>query len=60
MTKMKKKIKEMTPEELRIYRHNNYLKHKIKRLASMKEYYQKNKDKIKEKANKRYRKKCGL
>lgn len=50
----------MTKEEYAQYRHNVYLKYAKSRQAKQKEYYQKHKEEIKAKANKRYREKCGL
>ena len=56
----KKMIKEMTKEELSIYRHNAYMKRREKQLQEQQEYYIKHKDEIRKKANNRYRIKCGL
>lgn len=53
-------IKTMTKEEYASYRHAVYLKYADSRRAKQKEYYQKHKEEIKAKANKRYREKCGL
>lgn len=56
----KKPIKEFTPDDWKEYRHKRYEKDKKRRLDYQKEYYKKNEDKIKQKANNRYRIKCGL
>ena len=53
-------IKTMTKEEYAQYRHSVYMKYAESRKAKQKEYYQKHKEEIKAKANKRYREKCGL
>ena len=53
-------IKTMSKEEYASYRHSVYLKYAESRRAKQKEYYQKHKEEIKAKANKRYREKCGL
>ena len=53
-------LKTMSKEEYAQYRHNVYLKYAESRRAKQKEYYQKHKEEIKAKANKRYREKCGL
>ena len=50
-------IKTMTKEEYASYRHNVYLKYAESRRAKQKAYYQKHKEEIKAKANKRYRNK---
>ena len=55
-----KLIKQFTAEELAAYNHKRYEKKKKVRLQYQKEYYKKNKAQIKEKANRRYRIKCGL
>ena len=55
-----KLIKQFTAAELAEYNHKRYEKKKEARLQYQKEYYEKNKAQIKEKANKRYRIKCGL
>ena len=55
-----KLIKQFTPEEKAAYRHQRYIQNRETLLARQKEYYEKNKAQIKEKANKRYRIKCGL
>lgn len=48
-------IKTMTKEEYAEYRHNVYLKHAELRRTKQKEYYEKHREEIKAKANKRYR-----
>ena len=55
-----KLIKQFTAEEMTEYRHKRYLKEKQQRLDYQKQYYQKHKLEIQNKANKRYRIKCGL
>ena len=55
-----KLFKNFTPEELKEYYHRRYEKDRESRIKYQKEYYQKNKTRIKEKANNRYRLKCGL
>lgn len=55
-----KLFKTFTPEEIKEYNHRRYEKDRESRLKYQKEYYQKNKSRIKENANKRYKIKCGL
>lgn len=55
-----KLIKQFTAAELAAYNHNRYEKEKEARLKYQKKYYQKHKEEILIKAEKRYRKKCGL
>lgn len=55
-----KLFKCFTPEELKEYNHRRYKKAREARLKYQREYYAKNKNRIKAKANKRYRIKCGL
>jgi hypothetical protein len=55
-----KLFKCLTPEEKAEYNHGRYEKARKDRLKYQKEYYQKNKTEIKEKANNRYKIKCGL
>ena len=55
-----KLIKQFTPEEKAAYNHQRYLRDKKDRLEYQKLYYQKHKLEIQNKANKRYRIKCGL
>ena len=58
---MKDKLfKCFTPEELKEYNHRRYEEAREARLKYQREYYKKNKIRIKTKANKRYRIKCGL
>ena len=56
----KKMIKEMTKEELSVYRHNAYMKRREKQLQKQHEYYVQHKQEIQKKANNRYKIKCGL
>jgi len=55
-----KLIKQFTPEENAEYNHRRYEKEKKSRLEYQKEYYQRNRERIKNKANERYKIKCGL
>lgn len=55
-----KPIKEMTPEELKAYRHKMYIKHREERLKWTHDYYIKHRDEIKFREKNRYRVKCGL
>ena len=58
---MKEKlIKCFTPEDWKKYNHDRYEREKQTRLEYQREYYQKNKNRIKKKAGERYRIKCGL
>ena len=55
-----KLIKQFTAAELAVYNHERYERKKKVRLKYQKDYYQKHKEEILVKAEKRYRKKCGL
>ena len=55
-----KLFKCFTPEEKAEYNHRRYEKEKKSRLEYQKGYYQRNRERIKNKANERYRIKCGL
>ena len=55
-----KLIKQFTAAELAAYNHKRYEKEKKARLKYQKDYYQKHKEEILMKSEKRYRKKCGL
>lgn len=55
-----KLIKQFTKEEKSEYNHKNYKENRDKRLNYQKAYYKKHKKEILEKANKRYRERCGL
>lgn len=53
-------IKCMTEEQKKAYNHQAYLKRKDIAKEYAKRYYEKNKERIKKEANKRYKIKCGL
>ena len=55
-----KLIKQFSREELANYNHERYEREKETRLKYQKEYYKKHREEILTKAEKRYRKKCGL
>lgn len=55
-----KKIKDFTPEELKQYRHYQYIKHREKNLQKQKQYDDERKEERKQKAKERYKIKCGL
>ena len=55
-----KLFKCFTPEELKEYNHRRYEKAREARLKYQREYYKKNKSRIKQKQNERYKIKCGL
>ena len=50
----------MTKEQKKAYNHQAYLKRKESAREYAECYYEKNKEKIKKEANKRYKIKCGL
>ena len=53
-------IKTMTPAELKAYRHDAYMRRREKNLEYQHNYYMAHQQEIKNKANNRYRKQCGL